>query len=181
MYRAFFALPASITGEDGRPVNALHGYLDWTANLIQSRRPGDVVHAYDQDWRPVPRVELYEGYKANRPPDPDGLPEQFPVLRDVLDALGMRQAEVPGWEAEDAIGAICARADGSDRIDIVTGDRDLIQLVRDPAVRVLFTVCGVSDMRELDEAGVLERFGVPASRYLDFAVLRGDPDRKSVV
>src|SRR5207249_12199201 len=79
-----------------------------------------------------------------------------------------------GWEAEDAIGALCA-SDGEHRSDIVTGDRDLVQLVRDPDVRVLFTVRGVSDLRVLDEQGVVERFGVPASRYGDFAILRGDP------
>jgi 5'-3' exonuclease len=89
--------------------------------------------------------------------------------------MGQAQASAPGWEAEDAIGVLCASAAPEDRIDIVTGDRDLTQLVRDPFVRVLFTVRGVSDLRVLDEAGVLERFGVPASRYADFAILRGDP------
>src|SRR5207248_2411461 len=115
------------------------------------------------------------GYKANRLPDPEGLPEQFVLLRDVLDALGHAQADAPGWEAEDAIGALCAAAPKDDRADIVTGDRDLVQLVRDPSVRVLFTVRGVTDLRVLDERGVLERFGVPASRYAEFAILRGDP------
>ena len=175
MYRAFFSMPTTVTAPDGRPINALHGYLDMTARLIESRRPDECVHVYDADWRPAPRVAIYEGYKANRPPDPEGLPEQFDVLRDVLDALGMAQAEAPGWEAEDAIGTLCAAARRSDRIDIVTGDRDLIQLVRDPVVRVLFTLRGVSELRVLDEAGVLEKYGVPASRYAEFATLRGDP------
>jgi 5'-3' exonuclease len=175
MYRAFFSLPATVTAPDGRPVNAVHGYLDMAANLISSRRPDECVHVYDDDWRPAPRVAVYAGYKSTRKPDPEGLPPQFDMLREVLAALGQPQAEAPGWEAEDAIGTLCARARKGDRSDIVTGDRDLIQLVRDPAVRVLFTVKGVSDLRVLDEPGVLERFGVPAARYLDFAILRGDP------
>lgn len=182
MYRAFFSIPATVTGRGGRPVNAVHGYLDMTARLIASRAPTLVVHVYDHDWRPAERVAAYAGYKANRPPDPEGLPHQFTLLRDVLDALGMAQAEAPGWEAEDAIGALAAGAlasagDGErpPGIDVVTGDRDLIQLVRDPVIRVLFTVRGVSELRVLDEATVAERFGVPADRYVDFAILRGDP------
>jgi 5'-3' exonuclease len=175
MYRAFFSVPPTVKAEGGQPVNALHGYLDMVATLTGARKPAEVVHVYDDDWRPAPRVALYEGYKANRLPDPEGLPEQFVILRDVLDALGQPQADAPGWEAEDAIGALCAAAAEGVRSDIVTGDRDLLQLVRDPAVRVLFTVRGVTDLRVLDEKGVLERYGVPASRYAEFAILRGDP------
>jgi 5'-3' exonuclease len=175
MFRAFFSMPSTVTAPDGRPINAVHGYLDMTARLIQDRRPDEVVHVYDDDWRPAPRVAVYDGYKANRPPDPEGLPEQFDILREVLDAFGMSQAEAPGWEAEDAIGTLSAAPRRRDRIDIVTGDRDLIQLVRDPEVRVLFTLKGVSELRVLDEAGVLEKYGVPASRYAEFAILRGDP------
>jgi 5'-3' exonuclease len=175
MYRAFFSTPTSVTGQDGRPINAVHGYLDMVARLVKDRGPDRLVHVYDDDWRPAPRVRLYSGYKANRQPDPEGLPEQFVVLRSVLDAMGLPQADAPGWEAEDAIGTLCAAGGADDRFDIVTGDRDLIQLVRDPQVRVLFTVRGVSDLRVLDEAGVVERFGVSAGRYVDFAILRGDP------
>jgi 5'-3' exonuclease len=175
MYRAFFSIPPVVRDAAGRPVNAVHGYLDMTAHLAASRHPDECVHCYDDDWRPAPRVALYEGYKAQRPPDPEGLPWQFELLRDVLDAFGLPQAEAPGWEGEDAIGSLCAQADDDDRIDIVTGDRDLIQLVRDPAIRVLFTVKGVSDLRVYDEPGVLAKFGITASRYADFAILRGDP------
>jgi 5'-3' exonuclease len=175
MYRAFFSIPVSVVDREGRPVNAVFGYLEMTARLVDSRRPDRAVHVYDDDWRPAARVAVYEGYKANRAPDPEGLPEQFDVLRELLDALGQPQAEAPGWEAEDAIGSMCARLDQGDRVEVVTGDRDLIQLVRDPAVRVLFTVRGVSELRVLDEAGVLEKYGVPAARYVEFAILRGDP------
>jgi 5'-3' exonuclease len=175
MYRAFFSIPTSVADERGQPVNAVHGYLDMTARLVATYRPDEVVHVYDDDWKPAPRVKAYAGYKAQRQPDPQGVPEQFGILREVLDAAGLPQADAPGWEAEDAIGALSARAGRSDRFDVVTGDRDLIQLVRDPQVRVLFTVRGVTDLRVLDETGVLEKYGVPAARYADFAILRGDP------
>jgi 5'-3' exonuclease len=175
MYRAFFALGDGFATADGRPIGAVHGYLDMVARLVTSRRPNEVVHAYDHDWRPMARTEMYAGYKANRPPDPEGLPEQFVILREVLALTGMLQAQSPDWEAEDAIGALCLDAKEDDRVEIVSGDRDLIQLVRDPVVRLLFTVRGVSDLRELDEAGVLEHYGVPAGRYMEFAILRGDP------
>jgi 5'-3' exonuclease len=175
MYRAFYSIPSTVTDQRGQPVNAVHGYLDMTARLVSTYRPDQLVHVYDDDWKPAPRVEAYAGYKAQRKPDPEGLPEQFGILREVLDAAGLPQADAPGWEAEDAIGALSARAGRSDRFDVVTGDRDLIQLVRDPQVRVLFTVRGVTDIRVLDEAGVLEKYGVPAARYADFAILRGDP------
>ena len=175
MYRAFFALPATITGPDRTPVNALHGYLDMTARLIRDRGPDEIVHSFDDDWRPEGRVASYEGYKAARAPDPEPLPPQFDVLIDLLPATGMTVASAPGWEAEDAIGTLCAGASRRDRIDIVTGDRDLIQLVRDPGVRVLFTRRGVSELDVFDEAGVEGKYGVPASRYVDFAILRGDP------
>lgn len=175
MYRAFYALKDAVRAADGTPVGAVYGYLDMTTRLIATRRPERVVHVYDHDWRPVARTELYAGYKAQRPPDPEDLPGQFDVLRALLDATGMEQAQTHGWEAEDAVGAICAEATDEDRIEIVSGDRDLIQLVRDPVVRLLYTVRGVSELLELDEAAVLKKYGVPASRYADFAILRGDP------
>ena len=175
MYRAYFALPDSITDPKGRPVNALHGYLDMTARLVRDRRPGEVIHALDDDWRPAPRVAVYAPYKATRPVEPSDLTRQFRELLKVLDAAGMPWARAVGWEAEDAIGSVVATGRRGDRFEIVTGDRDLIQLVRDPAVRVLLTRRGVSDLEELDERGVLRRFGVPAARYADFAILRGDP------
>lgn len=174
MYRAFFAWGEDLRSPGGRPVGAVHGYLDMVVRLIVKRRPDEFVHAYDHEWRPVARTDLYEGYKANRPPDPEDLPDQFPMLRQVLDLAGMEQAMTRGWEAEDAIGALCAGAAPDDRIEIVSGDRDLIQLVEDPLVKLLFTVRGVSDLLELDEAGVLDKYGVPAARYSEFAILRGD-------
>jgi 5'-3' exonuclease len=174
-YRAFFALPTSITAPGGRPVNAVRGYLDMTARLVTEQGPDAVLHVFDDDWRPAPRVQAYPGYKSQRAPDPDGLPEQFDLLREVLHALGQPVVIAPGWEADDAIGTLCAQLGDGDHVDIVTGDRDLIQLVRDGAVRVLFTVKGVTQLSRFDEAGVYAKYGIPPARYTDFATLRGDP------
>ena len=175
-YRAYFALrDPGVFARDGRPVGAVHGYLDMVTKLIVDHRPDEVVHVYDHDWRPIARTDMYPDYKGNRPPEPEDLGPQFTLLRSVLDRTGMLQAQTEGWEAEDAIGAFCLEATHEDRIDIVSGDRDLIQLVRDPSVRLLFTVRGVSELYEFDESGVLAKYGVPADRYAEFAILRGDP------
>jgi 5'-3' exonuclease len=176
-YRAFFALPTSIKAPDGRPINAVHGYLDMVAQLVRDLHPDEILHVFDHDWRPAGRVAEYPGYKSERAPDPEGLPEQFDVLRVVLGALGHTVVEAPGWEADDAIGVLCAQAAGDDAVDVVTGDRDLLQLVDDgpPTIRVLFTIKGVSQLGMFDEAAVLQKYGVPAARYVEFASLRGDP------
>ena len=175
-YRAYFALrDPGVFAKDGSPVGAVHGYLDMVTKLIVDRRPDEVVHVYDHDWRPMARTDIYPGYKAARPPEPEDLTPQFALLRKVLDGTGMLQAQTEGWEAEDAIGAFCIEATADDRIEIVSGDRDLIQLVRDPIVKLLFTVRGVSELAEYDEAGVFAKYGVPADRYTEFAILRGDP------
>ena len=174
-YRAYFALKDSVRAPDGRPMGAVHGYLGMVTRLVATRRPDSVVHVYDHDWRPTARTLLYEGYKADRPPEPEDLTPQFVLLRGVLEATGATQAHAVDWEAEDAIGGLCARGEPSDRFEIVSGDRDLLQLVHDPDVRVLYTLRGVSELREFDEAMVLATYGVPASRYAEFAILRGDP------
>jgi 5'-3' exonuclease len=175
MYRAFFAMKDGVYTPDGKPVGAVHGYLDMVARLVSSRRPDEVIHVYDHEWRPVSRTDIYADYKGHRPEDPPDLPPQFLMLREVLGPTGMLQAQTEGWEAEDAIGAFCVEAHEDDRLEIVSGDRDLIQIVRDPVVKLLFTVRGVSELIEFDEATVLERYEVPADRYVEFAILRGDP------
>lgn len=175
LYRAFFALPTTITAPDGMPVNALRGYLDMTARLVADRGPEQVVHVFDHDWRPASRVSAYAGYKSARADEPEDLTAQFALLPVVLDAFGQTQVQAPGWEADDAIGVLCHAAAGDERMAVVTGDRDLLQLVRDPHVRVLFTVKGVSELTDFDEAAVEARYGIPPARYVDFAILRGDP------
>jgi 5'-3' exonuclease len=177
LYPAFFGLPTSIKDPSGQAVNAVHGYLDMTARLQASRRPDRLIHVYDDVFVPADRAAAYPPYKAHRPEDPPELPPQFDLLEEALDALGLERASAPAWEADDAIAALSHAADPGDRVEIVTGDRDLLQLVRDdgPTVRVLFTVKGVSELADFDEAAVVAKYGVPPRRYVDFAILRGDP------
>jgi 5'-3' exonuclease len=174
-YRAFFALPRTITGPDGAAVNAVRGYLDMLSQLLVERRPGGVVNTFDADWRPQWRVDLYPGYKATRREDPPELAGQERLLRAVLDAAGLPVAEAPGYEADDVIGTIAAAAGPRERVAVVTGDRDLFQVVRDPVVWVLYPLRGTSSLAHMDEAAVAAKCGVPPARYVDLAILRGDP------
>jgi 5'-3' exonuclease len=175
VYRAFFALPRSITAPDGQAVNAVRGYLDMLSRLLTDHRPGGVLNVLDADWRPQWRVDAWPGYKATRAEDPPELPAQLPILRSVLEAAGLPVAEAAGYEADDVLGAVAAAAGDGERLAVVTGDRDLLQLVRDPVVWVLFPVKGTSEMIRFDEAEVLARHGIPPGRYVDYAILRGDP------
>jgi 5'-3' exonuclease len=174
-YRAFFALPRTITGPDGAAVNAVRGYLDMLSQLLVERRPGGVVNTFDADWRPQWRVDLYAGYKATRREDPPELAGQERLLRAVLDAAGLPVAEAAGYEADDVIGTIAAAAGPTERVAVVTGDRDLFQVVRDPVVWVLYPLRGTSSLAHMDEAAVAAKCGVPPARYVDLAILRGDP------
>jgi 5'-3' exonuclease len=174
-YRAFFALPKSIKGPDGTSVNAVRGYLDMVSRVLVERRPQGVVHTFDADWRPQWRVDLYPGYKAKRAEDPPELPGQVPLLQQVLDAAGLPVAEAAGYEADDVIGTIAAAAGPEERLAVLTGDRDLFQVVRDPQVWVLYPLKGTSSLAIMDGAGVAAKTGVPPERYVDLAILRGDP------
>jgi 5'-3' exonuclease len=175
VYRAFFALPRSITAPDGQAVNAVRGYLDMLSRLLTDHRPDGVLNVLDADWRPQWRVDAWPGYKATRADDPPELPGQFPILRSVLEAAGLPVAEAAGYEADDVLGAVAIGAGDDERLAVVTGDRDLLQLVRDPVVWLLFPVKGTSEMICFDEAEVFARHGIPPGRYVDYAILRGDP------
>lgn len=175
MYRAFFALPTSIKDPQGNPVNAVRGFLDMTKSLIADHKPDEVIAIFDADWRPEFRVRAYAGYKAQRAEDPAELPRQFEILPEILDAAGIARAEAPGLEADDAIATLLEQLGDEDEALVVTGDRDLLALVRDPSVRVLFTVKGVRNLEEFDEAAVEAKYGIPPSLYPAFATLRGDP------
>jgi 5'-3' exonuclease len=174
-YRAFFAVPKSIKGPDGNSVNAVRGYLDMVSRVLADQRPQGVVNVFDADWRPQWRVDLYAGYKAKRAEDPPELPGQVPVLLKVLDAAGLPVAEAAGYEADDVIGTIAAAAGPGERLAVLTGDRDLFQVVRDPVVWVLYPLRGTSSLATMDRAGVAAKCGVPPERYVDLAILRGDP------
>jgi 5'-3' exonuclease len=179
-FRAFYGVPTSITSPDGRPVNAVRGFLDMTARLLTAHRPERLVACWDDDWRPAFRVAALPSYKAHRvAPEggeevPDELSPQVPVLVDVLAAAGLDRVGAPGYEADDVIGTLATRARGP--VDVVTGDRDLFQLVDDDrGIRVLYTARGIADIETVDEAVVTEKYAIPGRAYADFAVLRGDP------
>jgi 5'-3' exonuclease len=175
VYRAYFALPTTLTDEGGRPVNAVRGFMDMVARLLVDHRPDALVAAFDSDWRPAFRVEAYPGYKAERPQDPADLPGQFEVVAEVLDAAGVSRAEAPGLEADDALATLLERKPPGPSVALVTGDRDLLALVRDPDVRVLWPERGMKVLTQFDETAVESKFGVPPRLYPDFATLRGDP------
>ena len=188
-FRAFFGVPTSITAPDGTPVNAVRGFLDMVSTLVTRYQPTRLVACLDEDWRPAWRVALLPSYKAHRmapdaAPTPDGVPDpeevpdllapQVPILLEVLAAVGIATAGAAGYEADDVIGTLATRGPGP--VDVVTGDRDLIQLVDDAAgIRVLYTGRGVAKLEELDAAAVRAKYTVEPSQYADFATLRGDP------
>lgn len=177
-FRAFYAIPDSITAPDGRPVNAIRGFLDMSASLIDRRRPDRWVACLDLDWRPAFRVELVPTYKAHRvAPDggedvPDKLTPQIPPLLELLGAFGLACSGAEGFEADDVMATLAHRE--PDRVEIVSGDRDMLALASD-RVTVLYTGKGIAKLEAMGAAEVEQRYGVPAAHYADFAVLRGDP------
>ena len=179
-FRAFYGVPTSVTTPDGRPINAVRGFLDMTARLLTTHRPDRLVACWDDDWRPAFRVEALPSYKAHRvAPEggeevPDELSPQVPILIEVLAAAGIDRVGAPGYEADDIIGTLATRARGP--VDVVTGDRDLFQLVDDArGVRVLYTARGIGDIELVDEAGVTAKYGSPGGPTADGAARRGPP------
>lgn len=178
-FRAFFGVPDSVKAPDGTPVNAVRGLLDMIAYLITERRPRRLLAAMDADWRPEFRVRLLPSYKAHRVATghaeevPDALEVQVPIIEEVLAALGFAVVGVAGYEADDVIGTVASSYGGP--VEIVTGDRDLFQLVRDPDVRVLYTQKGLRNLLVVDESVIESKYGIPGRAYADYALLRGDP------
>ncbi len=183
-FRAFFGVP-EVLAPDGTPVNAVRGFLDFISRLVADYRPTHLVCAWDNDWRPQWRVDLIPSYKAHRvvavrpgpTPDieevPDPLEVQVPVILEVLDAVGLCVVGADGYEADDVIGTLAATA--TMPVDVVTGDRDLFQVVDDRAgVRVLYIARGVGNHERVTDAVVVEKYRVLPSQYADFATLRGD-------
>lgn len=178
-YRALFSTPDSVTTPDGVPINAAHGFLWMLSQLISDHDPDFLACAADVDWRPEWRVALISGYKAARAAPgsaqekaEERLAPQVPVLYALLELLGICVAGAPGFEAEDVIGTLADRARGI--VGIVSGDRDLFQLVKDPEVFVIYPKRGVRVVDIVDERYVTEKFKIPAHCYRDFAILRGD-------
>lgn len=191
-FRSYYGVPSSITAPDGRPVNAVRGFLDSVALLITKQRPGRLVVCLDLDWRPQFRVDLIPSYKAHRveqenpdgDPDveevPDELSPQVEMIEEILDAFGICTGGAVGYEADDVIGTLAA-AEARDPVVVVSGDRDLLQVVGDDPVpvRVLYLGRGLTNATLLGPAEVAERYGVPLARagagYAELALLRGDP------
>jgi 5'-3' exonuclease len=161
---------------DGQPVNAVRGFLDMLARLVTDRKPKALVVATDEDWRPAFRVNVIASYKTDRlergamPPE---LVPQEPIIYAILRAIGVEVIGAEGFEAEDVIASLLPKVTG--KVEIVTGDRDLFSLVRDPDVTVLYTQRGIGNLLVVDEAEVERRYGIPGRSYGDYAVLRGDP------
>jgi 5'-3' exonuclease len=181
-FRAFYGVPETLTAPDGTPVNAVRGLLDMITRLVRARHPARLVACMDADWRPAFRVAALPSYKAHRLADdakneeqvPPALAVQVPVIEQVLAAAGVAMAAAPGYEADDVIGTLAA---GSPQpVEVVTGDRDLFQLVDDAKpVRVIYTARGLTKLDIVDEAAITARYGIPGRAYADFATLRGDP------
>jgi 5'-3' exonuclease len=179
-FRSFFGVPESVTAPDGTPVNAVRGFLDAIARLVNVTSPTRLVAAMDADWRPAWRVAAIPAYKEHRvgadggDQTPDSLGVQVPIIEAALDAIGLCRMGVAGYEADDVIGTLATTAGCA--VDIVTGDRDLFQLVRDDVpVRVLYTGRGVGRADTVDEAWVSTKYAIPGRGYAEFATLRGDP------
>ena len=192
-FRAFFGVPDSMRAPDGTPVNAVRGLLDFISRLVGTYAPSHLVCCWDNDWRPQWRVELIPSYKAHRVAEPgqtkvsemassastageqapDDLAVQVPLILDTLHALGIAVVGKNGYEADDVIGTLAATAPMP--VDVVTGDRDLFQVVDDRRqVRVLYIARGVGKHEVVDDAWVRTKYGIPAAAYVDYATLRGD-------
>jgi 5'-3' exonuclease len=191
-FRSYFGVPSSIKAPDGRPVNALRGFLDAVATLITRERPSRLVVCRDDDWRPQWRVDLIPSYKAHRvlEENPDGQPDveevpdeltpQVDMIMEILDAFGIPTAGAPQCEADDVLGTLAYR-ERRDPVVVVSGDRDLLQLVCDEPVqvRVLYLGRGLAKATKWGPTQVAETYGVPVERagpaYAELALLRGDP------
>jgi 5'-3' exonuclease len=180
LYRAFFSMPETM------PAHAVHGVLNMLARAIADRRPSDLAVAVDEDWRPAFRVEAIPSYKTHRlageedeaaEPEDEAATEpidaQEALGREVLAAAGVAVVGAAGYEADDVIATLAAHATG--RVEILSGDRDLFALVRDPDVVVLYPRHGTRDLAVVDEAEITARYGIPGRAYGDYALLRGDP------
>src|SRR5438552_93405 len=174
-YRAFFALPTDMATASGQVTNAVFGFTSMLINLLKDHKPDSIAVAFDRP-EPTFRHEKVEGYKAGRAEAPDILRQQMGLVRQVVEALKIPLLELAGFEADDILATLATQGrDRGDDILIVSGDRDVYQLVEDPHIKVLYNRRGVSDYALYDEAGIKERTGVTPPDYPQYAALRGDP------
>ena len=180
-YRAYYGMPDTLLSPSGMPVNAIRGYLDMTARLVSMYSPNRIVACIEGDWRPTWRVELFPDYKANRleegsevEEEPETLTAQIPILLDLIDAFGIPMVGVDDYEADDVMATFAVREKGP--IRVVTGDRDLFQMVDDKKdVKVVYLARGISQHDLVDSTWVAAKYGIPGDRYALFAMFRGDP------
>jgi 5'-3' exonuclease len=180
-YRAYYGMPDTLVAPDGTPVNAIRGYIDMTARLISIYKPNRLVACLDGDWRPTWRVELFPDYKANRleeegeeEEEPETLTPQIPILLDLLDLFGIQVVGVDDFEADDVMATYAEIEKGP--IRIVTGDRDLFQMVDDKRdIKVVYLAKGISQHDLVDIKYVSDKYQIPGERYALFAMFRGDP------
>jgi 5'-3' exonuclease len=180
-YRAYFGMPDTLLAPDGTPVNAIRGYLDMTARLVGMYSPNRIVACIEGDWRPSWRVDIFPAYKANRlteeggeEEEPDLLTPQIPILLDLLDEFGIPMVGVDDYEADDVMATFSVTEPGPTRI--VTGDRDLFQLVDDARdIKIVYLARGVSQHDLVDISWVARKYAIPGDRYALFAMFRGDP------
>jgi 5'-3' exonuclease len=186
-FRSFYALPDSMKADDGTSVNAVRGFADTIARILVDRKPSRLVACLDADWRPQFRTDLLPSYKAHRVAQegdeeevPDLLTPQIPIILELLEAFGFATAESAGYEADDVIGALAAREKDSP-VEVITGDRDLFQVVRyEPTpASVIYVGRGWAKAETLGPAEIAAKYGVPEDNagpaYADMAALRGDP------
>jgi 5'-3' exonuclease len=176
IFRAFYGVPQTIKGPSGIPVNGIRGFLDYLSRFIVERRPRRLVVATDEDWRPQFRVDVLETYKSHRtaePIPPDLIPQMDPIM-EVLAAVGIPALGAKGFEAEDVIATVVKKVGWGPSIEILSGDRDLFALVRDPNVVVLYPERR-GEFSIIDESEITRRYDIPGRLYGDFAILRGDP------
>ncbi len=183
-FRAFYGVPDTVKAPNGMPINAVRGLLDIIARLVAEFEPTELVACWDDDWRPQWRVDLIPTYKTHRVaevvvvgPDveviPDPLEAQVPIIREALTALGIPIVGADHHEADDVIGTLASTNDID--VDVVTGDRDLFQLVDDSrGVRVIYTGRGMSNLEVLTDAALIAKTGVRPDQYADYAAMRGD-------
>jgi 5'-3' exonuclease len=191
-FRSFHGIPEGITAPDGTAVNAVRGFLDTIAYLTRKRHPARLVACWDEDWRPAFRTAAIPSYKAHRAANlrlnieevPKALQPQIPLIADALALLGIARVGIPGHEADDVIGVLATRevaraaaAGVKAQVEVITGDRDLFQLVDDAGgVTVCYVGRGVRNLEEVDEAWLSRKYGVRGGRaYAEMAMLRGDP------
>jgi 5'-3' exonuclease len=178
-YRAYYGMPETLQSPSGEPINAIKGFIDMTARLINHYRPSEIALCLDGDWRPSWRVELFPEYKLNRVDDegdeeePDLLTPQIPHILDFFDAVGFPVIGIDDYEADDVIATLTEKA--RKPVRIVTGDRDLFQLVDDERdAKVVYLAKGISAHDLVDRAWIEKKYSIPGDRYSLFAMIRGD-------